>query len=60
MNWYLRTALIMIFPALVALYTLNFGRWLEEKNYRRGAVGMYVLAIVTVAVPLMILILLAD
>lgn len=50
----------MIFPALVALYTLNFGRWLDKKNYRRGAVGMYVLSGLAVLVPLLVLISLRD
>ncbi|MEW6523799.1 MAG: hypothetical protein AB1445_09565 [Bacillota bacterium] len=45
-------------PLLVSIYTLNFGRWLGRRGYRRGALGVYLLAILALAVPAWLL--LAD
>jgi hypothetical protein len=42
---------LMVLPVGVAVYTFNFGRWLGRRRYRLGAAGVYVLALVTVAVP---------
>lgn len=34
-----------------AAYTFNFGRWAGRKGNRVGAFGLYVLAVLTVVVP---------
>lgn len=48
--------IIMAFPAGVAVYTANFGVWLWRRRYRRGAVGVFLLAAASFAVPLALLI----
>lgn len=48
----LSTLLNTIFPcALVAVYTFNYGRWAARQKLTRGAVGLYILALATIAVP---------
>jgi hypothetical protein len=44
-------ALTMLVPVLVAIYTFNYGRWAWQNKLRRGGVGLYFLALLTVAVP---------
>lgn len=41
----------MLFPAGVALYTWNLGAWLYRKGYRRGAVGVWLLAAAVLGLP---------
>lgn len=36
---------------LVAIYTLNYGRWAAKQKLGRGAAGLYLLAVATVVVP---------
>jgi len=36
---------------LVAVYTFHYGRWAAKRNLRRGAAGLYLLAVATVALP---------
>jgi len=36
---------------LVAVYTINYARWAWRQRLRLGAVGLVLLAILTVAVP---------
>lgn len=31
-------------PAMVAVYTFNFGRWMKKHNHLLGAFGAYLLA----------------
>lgn len=42
-------------PFLVAVYTINYARWAWGKGIRGGAVGLYALALLTVALPLLTL-----
>lgn len=51
----LTAALILLPPLLVAIYTFNFGRWAWRQRLRLGAVGVFLLAGLTLAVPLMVL-----
>ncbi len=44
-------ALTMLPPLLVAVYTWNYAKWAWQERYRLGAVGLYLLAMLTVAVP---------
>jgi len=39
-------------PALVGIYTCNYGRWAWQQGLRWGAVGLYLLAAATVVVPI--------
>lgn len=41
----------MLVPVLVAVYTVNYGRWAWKQNLRLGAVGLFLLAALTVAAP---------
>jgi hypothetical protein len=50
MNWMI-VSLILLTPTLVAIYTLNFGRWAWKQKLRRGAVGLFLLAAATVLFP---------
>lgn len=56
MKLFLTIALYMIVPVFVGIYTVNFGRWVGRRGNARGAWGLYVLAVLTVAIPLAILI----
>jgi hypothetical protein len=48
----LMSLLTILLPALlVAIYTFNYGRWAAKQKLTRGAVGLYLLALLTVAVP---------
>jgi hypothetical protein len=42
---------LMVVPLLVSIYTLNFGRWLARRGYGWGALGVYLLAALTLAWP---------
>lgn len=44
-------ASLMLVPLLVSIYTLNFGRWLARRGYGWGALGVYLLAALTLALP---------
>lgn len=48
------SALLMTgLPSLmVAVYTFHYGRWAAQQQLRRGATGLYLLAVVTLAVPI--------
>ena len=41
----------LILPALIAIYTLNYGRWAWRRQIRRGAIGLTFLAVSAVALP---------
>jgi len=43
--------MLMLVPLLVSIYTFNFGRWLARRGYRWGALGVYLLALLTLVVP---------
>lgn len=49
--------MIMTMPTLVAVYTVNFGRWLKKKGNTRGAIGVFIVAAICVIAPLALLIL---
>lgn len=40
----------LLVPLLVAIYTWNYGRWAWKREFRRGAIGLYLLAFATVGV----------
>lgn len=44
-------AILIVVPLLVSIYTLNFGRWLARRGYGWGALGVYLLALLTLALP---------
>ncbi|HEX3015602.1 MAG TPA: hypothetical protein VHQ46_04400 [Desulfobacteria bacterium] len=52
----LRIAFIMLIPLLVAVYTVSFGRYTWRTGNRLGAIGVYLLAMGSVSVPLLVLI----
>jgi hypothetical protein len=47
----------MTAPTMVAIYTVNFGRWLAKKGNTRGAIGVFIIAVICVIAPLALLIL---
>lgn len=47
----LNLGLVMLFPVLVAIYTFNYARWAWRQEYRRGAVGLFLLAGATAGIP---------
>lgn len=51
MKWLIYTAAVII-SVWVALYTFNFGRWAWQKKNYRGAIGLFILALISVAMPL--------
>lgn len=44
-------AMIMVPPVLVAVYTWNYGRWAMKHDLTWGGIGLYLLALLTVAAP---------
>lgn len=38
-------------PLLIGIYTYNYGRWAWRQGLRRGAAGLYLLALAAVLVP---------
>lgn len=48
-------ALILAVPLLVAIYTWNYARWAWRHELKRGAVGLALLAVATLALPLYML-----
>jgi hypothetical protein len=49
--------MLMTAPTLVAIYTVNFGRWLAKEGNIRGAIGVFIVAAICVVAPLALLIL---
>lgn len=47
--------LIMLPPLLVAIYTFNYARWAWRQRLRFGAVGVFLLAALTVALPALVI-----
>lgn len=47
--------LALLIPLGIAIYTVNYGRWAWRQKLRLGAIGLYLLAILSVAVPAMVL-----
>jgi hypothetical protein len=45
-------AIATLVTAGVAAYTFNFGRWTWRKKNYRGAVGIFILAVITLTLPL--------
>jgi hypothetical protein len=48
---FIANALSLTPPLLVAIYTINYGRWAWQRQYKAGAIGLFILAALTVAVP---------
>lgn len=48
-------AMILLPTVLVAIYTFNYGLWAWHRKLRFGAMGLYLLAVLTVAVPVLVL-----
>lgn len=42
---------LLALPFLVSIYTVYFGRWLARRGYGWGALGVYLLALLTLALP---------
>lgn len=51
----LNVGVVLVIPLLVAIYTWNYGRWAWRQRLRLGAVGLYLLAVITAVVPAWIL-----
>lgn len=45
----------LLVPLAVALYTWNYGRWAWRHKLRLGGIGLFLLALTTIAVPVMVL-----
>lgn len=45
----------LLIPVLISIYTLNYSRWAWRHQLRRGALGLAVLAVSTVAVPVYVM-----
>lgn len=41
----------VVIPLLAAIYTWNYARWAASRKLGRGAAGLYLLSVLTVAVP---------
>lgn len=48
----LATLAAFLLPALVGIYTCNYGRWAWRQGLRWSAVGLYVLAGASVVLPI--------
>ncbi|OPZ75018.1 MAG: hypothetical protein BWY80_00337 [Firmicutes bacterium ADurb.Bin456] len=42
--------LLLAVPLVVTYYTFTYGKWALKKGYRRGAIGVFMLAAFTMAV----------
>lgn len=51
MKWLIYVTATMVTTG-VAVYTFNFGRWAWQKKNYRGAIGLFILALITMTVPL--------
>lgn len=51
----LNVGMILLLPLAIALYTLNYGRWAWRQHLRLGAVGLFLLAMLTIAVPAVVM-----
>lgn len=51
----LSVVLILLLPLLIAIYTFNYGRWAWRQRLWAGAVGVFLLAALTLAVPALVL-----
>lgn len=45
------TLLLFLLIAGVCLHLVSYGRWAWRNNYRRGAAGIYFIALVTFVLP---------
>lgn len=48
---------ILTITIFAAIRTVNYGRWAGKQGNKRGALGLYLLALLTVVIPLAIYIL---
>lgn len=44
MQWFL-----LIVPLIITYYTFSYGYWAWKNGYRRGAIGVFLLALFTLA-----------
>lgn len=44
--------LILVLTTPTAIKTINYGRWAGKQGNKRGAFGLYLLALLTVVIPL--------
>ncbi|NLI13506.1 hypothetical protein [Pelotomaculum propionicicum] len=44
--------LLLLFPLTVCYYTCTYGRWALQKGYKRGGVGVFILAALVLAISL--------
>lgn len=51
----LSIAVILLILLGIAVYTWNYGRWAWSQKLRVGAIGLYLLSLLTIAVPVMVL-----
>lgn len=51
MKWLVYLVAVLV-TAGVAVYTFNFARWAWQKKNYRGAIGLSILALITLTVPL--------
>lgn len=49
------TILALLIPLGMAIYTVNYARWAWRQKLRLGAIGLYLLAVMSVVVPAMVL-----
>lgn len=54
MRLFIYTVAVMVTTG-VAAYTFNFGRWAWQKKNYRGATGLFILALLSLVVPLSLL-----
>lgn len=40
---------LMLAPLMVVYYTYTYGRWAMQKDYRRGGIGIFILAALVLA-----------
>lgn len=38
-------------PLLAGIYTFNYGQWAWRQGLRRGAIGLYLLAVASAVIP---------
>ncbi len=44
--------LLLLFPLVISYYTLTYGRWALNKGYKRGGYGVFILAVLVLALSL--------
>jgi hypothetical protein len=44
--------LLLLFPLAISFYTFTYGRWALKKGYKRGGIGVFILAVLVLALSL--------